>query len=62
MASETQEQYIARLEKEVKERIHNAFGTTKEAEAFFVNMVSSFHSTRGGALMRISDYLDSHNL
>ena len=44
------------------ERISREFGTSQEANEFFINMVVSFHSCEGGALNRIEDYLNAKGL
>ena len=51
------EQELKQLEKDIKTRIMSEFGCSKETADFIVNMTASFHSTRGGALYRIDDYM-----
>lgn len=45
--------------KNIIERLQNV-GMTESAAEFVVNMIVVQHSTEGGALMRIGDYLSSH--
>ena len=49
-------------ENDIKERLQREFRIEDDAVAFVINMVASFHSTRGGALYNISDYLDRKGL
>ena len=56
------EQELKKLENDVKNRIKNALGCNQETADFIVNMTASFHSTRGGALYQIDDYMNRKGL
>lgn len=56
------EQELERLEQNVKQRFRNNFDMSEHAIDFVINMVASFHSTRGGALYDIDDYFDRKNM
>jgi hypothetical protein len=49
-------------ENDIKERLQREFHIEDDAVAFVINMVASFHSTRGAALYNISDYLERKGL
>ena len=55
-------QELKTYEAQVKQRLAEAFGMSEEAANKVVDMVASFHTTRGGALYRIDDYLWNNNL
>ncbi|MCQ2739777.1 MAG: hypothetical protein MJ237_06075 [bacterium] len=50
-------EYWKNYEQSVKERIEKAIN--ENGMGFVINMVASFHSTRGGALYNMSDYLNA---
>lgn len=52
------EQELTRLEIETIERLKHCLSMDTTQAKFVINMVASFHTTRGGALYRINDYLD----
>ena len=52
------EQEMKSYENYIKEHLQREFRIDDEAVDFVINMVASFHSTRGAALYNISDYLE----
>lgn len=53
---------LKEMERLTKQRLGNVLGMNEEQQKFVINMVASFHSTRGAALYNINDYLDKCEL
>jgi hypothetical protein len=56
------EKELKKYENDLRLRFRNNFDMSEEAISFVINMVASFHSTRGGACMNMHDYFDMRNL
>lgn len=50
------------LEQSICMQLMHKLNMSKKAADFVINMTASFHSTRGGALYRISDYINEHKI
>lgn len=50
------------LEQSICMQLMHKLNMSKKAADFIINMTASFHSTRGGALYRISDYINGHEI
>lgn len=50
---------LAKLRKDTQERLENKVGMDEQSANFVINIMATCHTTLGGALYRINDYLDN---